>query len=204
MPRRGLIGEERRPSYNYWLTRDSHAMKKAMRTRYKYACQHISGLVYDMACGWGFGTNILADHCRYAIGIDADKEAIDFVKGYNPRANVEYHVQDLEKWMPESHCDWVVTLETIEHLKDPIGFLKRCRDIAEVGVVVSAPIGVKKPKNPFHITDVTHEMIDDTLGCGGWRNTNLEVMEHRREDKPNLPLGTVYVYQAPAHLSYSI
>lgn len=46
---------------------------------------------------------------------------------------------DLNRWDPPDKVDWVVSIETIEHLHDPARILARFKTMARFGVVVTTP-----------------------------------------------------------------
>jgi 2-polyprenyl-3-methyl-5-hydroxy-6-metoxy-1,4-benzoquinol methylase len=137
-------------------------MKQAHVHRYNEAACFVSGRVVDLACGWGMGTSILADvdMVDSVFGMDADLEAINFASRQCP--NIAFGISDFNS--PDFHVptavDWVVSLETIEHLEDPIQFVAKIKDAAAVGVVVSVPIEPTKSKNAFHLHDFTADQVD--------------------------------------------
>lgn len=105
--------------------------------RYAFAAKHCFGRVLDAACGVGYGTSVLAGHNASVLGVDQSEEAIKWASGFfnGPR----YLVSKIEE-MPHLGCfDSVVSLETIEHLKDPEKVLSRFRQICKARFIVSVP-----------------------------------------------------------------
>jgi hypothetical protein len=72
---------------------------------------------------------------------------------------------DLNTWDPVDHTDWVVSIETIEHLHKPEHFLMKAKVMARYGVVVTTP-------NPDHVDvialDPTHVSPVSIRDLGQW------------------------------------
>ncbi|HEU0081125.1 MAG TPA: class I SAM-dependent methyltransferase, partial [Candidatus Paceibacterota bacterium] len=89
--------------------------------RYEFACQFVKkgDLCGDFACGTGYGTAMLADKGKGALGIDIDKRVVrDVRKRYADRANVAFRHQDLLDLSLREELDAVVSFETIEHFHE--------------------------------------------------------------------------------------
>lgn len=100
--------------------------------------------VLDAACGTGYGTDLLDTVAKYAFGVDSSEEAINYARW---SYGLNFGVDDLENvGMKHPDLDLIVTFETIEHLKDPVKFLKWCKDTAPE-VIGSIPVNCK---TPFH------------------------------------------------------
>jgi hypothetical protein len=69
---------------------------------------------------------LITDNAKKCIGIDIDRESIDFIKKETEYRNV-FHgdilTDNIEK-INERNWDWVVFGEIIEHLDNPVNFLK--------------------------------------------------------------------------------
>lgn len=69
----------------------------------------------------------VADHC---IGFDIDKEAIQFIRehlGYNNVYCCNILSEDIPDVMRKEQYDYIIFGEIIEHLDDPVFFLKKIR-----------------------------------------------------------------------------
>lgn len=69
---------------------------------------------------------LITDNAKKAIGIDIDKESIEFIKSDLGYTNV-FHgdiLTDAFDIIKESNWDYVVMGEMVEHLNDPVNFLK--------------------------------------------------------------------------------
>jgi len=144
-------------NFNHWERADTDANKEVLLKRYRVAAQCVSGTVFDLACGYGVGSSILAaqDSVDTVVGVDHDDQAVTFARAMQiPKC--EFNVADLDLWGPTTgvfiagDCDWVVSFETIEHLATPKLFVDACKRIAQVGMCVSVPIVNTVGNNPHH------------------------------------------------------
>ena len=110
------------PAENYWFQR--HLVV------YRWIADRCGGLdVVDMACGEGYGTDVLASRAARVTGVDANPEAHEHAKAKYTRPGVRF-VRDLIDSYSEP-CDAVVFLQTIEHLEDPAAALRHFRQMAK-------------------------------------------------------------------------
>ena len=129
--------------------------------RYDFASTHLKGdVVVDIACGCGYGTALMAEAHpdKQFIGVDIDPEAIDYASQYYKFPNLEYICSSAEEFSPEQLCDTIVSLETIEHLIDPRGFVETILNkllIVGGNVIASVPVTPTIDGNPHHLHDFT-------------------------------------------------
>jgi 2-polyprenyl-3-methyl-5-hydroxy-6-metoxy-1,4-benzoquinol methylase len=141
------------PAENYWYRR--HLVV------YRWIAQRCAGLdVVDMACGEGYGTNVLASSARRVTGVDANPEAHEHARLKYTRPGVSF-VRDLVERYDEQ-CDAVVFLQTIEHVQEPLKILEHFRSLLRPGgvayvstpnVLTLAPPGAEKSGNPWHVKE---------------------------------------------------
>ena len=148
---------------NYWLGRigPNDTGRQLFERRYGVACQFARGAVVDAACGYGTGTDVLGqmNDVTSALGLDLDASAIRTANMHSCAAN--YNVCDLQhEHLEIPACDWVVTLETVEHLPDHLFFLRRVKEAARQGIVLSTPIVPDLHKRPGNFHSFTPEEID--------------------------------------------
>src|SRR5947207_4954263 len=97
------------PEENYWFRR--HLVV------YRWIAERVAGLdVVDMACGEGYGADVLAGAARSVVGVDANPEAHAHAAARYPRENLRFARDLVERFAPEERCDAVSFLQTIEHL----------------------------------------------------------------------------------------
>lgn len=100
--------------------------------------------VLDIACGGGYGSDLLAQKLKYVIGIDISEEAVMYSSKKYIRDNLHFLVGDVSN-IPLDDCsvDGIVSFETIEHVDEQmqIEFLKESKRILrDDGIfVVSCP-----------------------------------------------------------------
>jgi 2-polyprenyl-3-methyl-5-hydroxy-6-metoxy-1,4-benzoquinol methylase len=133
------------------------------RARYYWALQHINprALVLDAACGNGYGSRILAAGGARVVGVDIADDAIAFAKYHFGGEDIAFSVGRLDDGSTLARIgdeygpfDAVVSLETIEHLEDPHGFLSSAFSLLRPGgrLFCSTPNAETMPidKVPFH------------------------------------------------------
>jgi SAM-dependent methyltransferase len=145
------------PAENYWYRR--HLIV------YEWIAERCGGLdVVDMACGEGYGTDVLARSARGVIGVDANPEAYEHARARYSRPGVRFERDLIETF--EEPCDALVFLQTIEHVTDPEAVLRRFRSLLRPGgtayvstpnVLTLAPPGAAKSDNPWHVREYRPE-----------------------------------------------
>ena len=110
------------PAENYWYRR--HLVV------YKWIAERCRGLeVVDLACGEGYGTDVLARSASRVTGVDANPDAHEHARLKYTRPGVRF-VRDLVESYDE-RCDAVVFLQTIEHVQNPGEILDHLRSRSE-------------------------------------------------------------------------
>jgi len=143
------------------------------RLRYEFVLKHFApgSRVLDLACGVGYGSDILAKAGHNVLGVDISAEAIDYAKQHYSANGAEFLVADVQN-LPFYGADVVVCFETIEHIEDPLPMLRRFRGITPK-LIASVPNEDIFPyKNyKFHHRHYTKTQITDELAKTGWGNT---------------------------------
>jgi SAM-dependent methyltransferase len=139
------------PEENYWYRR--HLIV------YEWIAERVAGRrVIDMACGEGYGSDLLATSAESVVGVDANPEAHEHARLRYVRPNLRFE-RDLVESFSEP-CDAVVFLQTIEHVEDPGAILDHFRSMLEPGgvayvstpnLLTLAPPGAEKSDNPWHV-----------------------------------------------------
>jgi SAM-dependent methyltransferase len=156
VPPLSLTGERTLPDVpeeNYWFRRHLAV--------YRWIAERCRGLdVVDMACGEGYGTDVLASRAARVTGVDANPEAHEHARLKYTRPGVRF-VRDLVDGYSEP-CDAVVFLQTIEHVTEPERVLEHFRGMLRPGgmafvstpnVLTLAPEGAEKSGNPWHVKE---------------------------------------------------
>ena len=161
MPPLELTGERTLPDVpeeNYWFQR--HLVV------YRWVAERCAGLdVVDMACGEGYGTDLLAARAARVTGVDANPQAYEHARAKYTRPGVRF-VRELVETYSEP-CDAVVFLQTIEHLQDPGAVLTHFKQMAPTvyvstpNVLTLAPEGAEKSGNPWHVREYRPQQFWD-------------------------------------------
>lgn len=126
--------------------------------RYTLALQYADGKrVVDAACGSGYGTHLLGQVAQEVVGWDIDQKTIDYAREQYGRKNTAFYVANLEH-LPslsliggQKTYDTLVCFETLEHLQDPQGFLRRMKSHVKGHIVASVPLNEPDGFNEHHV-----------------------------------------------------
>jgi SAM-dependent methyltransferase len=140
------------PEENYWYRRHLAV--------YQWIAERVAGLrVVDLACGEGYGADVLARTAADVVGVDANPDAYEHARLRYRRANLRFERGLVEQF--DSECDAIVFLQTIEHVEEPGSLLERMAASATVAYVSTpnrltlAPPGADKSGNPWHLREYT-------------------------------------------------
>jgi len=156
VPPLALTGERTLPDVpeeNYWFQR--HLVV------YEFIARAVSGRrVIDMACGEGYGADLLAKHAASVVGVDANPEAHDHARLRYRRTNLRFARALVEEF--DEPADDVVFLQTIEHVQNPGEILEHFKGlvgpagtvyVSTPNLLTLAPAGAAKSENPWHIRE---------------------------------------------------
>ncbi|MFZ0041427.1 MAG: class I SAM-dependent methyltransferase [Solirubrobacteraceae bacterium] len=143
------------PAENYWYRRHLAV--------YEWIGARVIGRrVLDMACGEGYGSEVLWRSAQSVVGVDANPDAYEHARLRYTRQNLSFERGMIETWGEPNSFDAVVFLQTIEHVQDPVAVLEHLRSLlTEDGVLyvstpnllTLAPPGAPKSDNPWHIKE---------------------------------------------------
>ena len=138
------------PAENYWFRR--HLVV------YEWIARRCAGLkVVDMACGEGYGSDVLASQAREVTGVDANPDAYEHARLKYTRPGVRFVRNMIE--LHNEACDAVVFLQTIEHVPEPKEVLRHFKEMAGTvyvstpNLLTLAPPGAEKSGNPWHLRE---------------------------------------------------
>jgi SAM-dependent methyltransferase len=120
--------------------------------RYEFALAHIASTeeIIDIACGTGWGTEILAKSCKAAMGVDISETAIQYARRKRKGSNLRFICSDFFDF--NSTADTVISFETIEHLKriEVQDILSKLLSLTRSKIVGSVPYNELPGNNPHH------------------------------------------------------
>lgn len=136
--------------------------------RYNIAKKYCKGkTVLDISCAEGYGTKLLQKWgAKKVVGLDISKETIDIARKNFGEKNIEFVNHDAMDLSCFKNClfDLVVSFETIEHLQDPLNFLKEIKRVAKKNAkfIITCPNDYayypdESQFNPYHIKKYTFE-----------------------------------------------
>jgi len=145
------------PEENYWFRR--HLVV------YEWIAARAHGRrVVDLACGEGYGSDVLARTAASVVGVDANPDAYEHARLKYTRPGLRFERDMIETWKGDVDC--VVFLQTIEHVQDPDAVLERIRGLIGPGgvayvstpnVLTLAPEGQERSGNPWHVREYKPE-----------------------------------------------
>ncbi|HEY1507996.1 MAG TPA: class I SAM-dependent methyltransferase [Solirubrobacteraceae bacterium] len=143
------------PAENYWYRR--HLVV------YEWIGARVLGQrVLDMACGEGYGSEVLSRSAASVLGVDGNPDAHEHARLRYVRQNLRFEWGAVESYGEPDSLDAVVFLQTIEHVQDPEAVLRHFRSLLSDGgtayvstpnVLTLAPEGAAKSSNPWHLRE---------------------------------------------------
>lgn len=141
--------------------------------RYRAVESLIAGkIVADVACGEGYGSDLMAKYAENVVGVDISIDAVLHAKKTYQKNNLSFICAPGQKTNIESHSiDVVISFETIEHHDQHDAMLVEIKRILKPGgiLIMSSPdkyectdkTGVK---NPHHVKELYKEEFEKLIG----------------------------------------
>lgn len=127
--------------------------------------------VLDLACGEGYGSNMLAKTAATVIGVDIDEASIIHAQKKYQRGNLSFQQGRCENIpLPNHSVDIVVSFETIEHTDKQEEMLAEIKRVLIPGgiLIISSPDKREYSESPnhynkFHVKELYAEEFYDLL-----------------------------------------
>jgi GT2 family glycosyltransferase/SAM-dependent methyltransferase len=142
--------------------------------------------VLDIACGEGYGTNILATSATYVTGVDISSTVVAHAQRKYTGQNLSFKVGSCSKIpLAKASVDFVVSFETLEHHNEHQEMLTEIKRVLTPGgvLIISSPdkyeySDVPNFKNEYHVKELYLNEFNDLL-----RNhfRNVEIIGQRIE-----------------------
>jgi len=170
--------------------------------------------VADMGCGYGYFTTLLSQYTDSIDGFDIDLNAINYAKESLSRltepAKINFfHFDGYNTQVKSETYDAVVSFEVIEHVTEPLTYLKECYRILKSGgrFYLSTPNGLIANKNDCiikyhsrsHLTEFFPSELYTMLTGQGFlvekifRKINNQSDEHRYPNKNLLRRFKIFI-----------
>jgi SAM-dependent methyltransferase len=130
---------------------------------YRFAQARAAGrTVLDVGCGEGYGAAMLADVAVRVVGVDrGEAVAVAASRYLSPR--LTFRTEDIERpGVAEDTFDLVLSFQVIEHVVDPVGFLRALAARVAPGgeLVVTTPNRLMSvSENPYHLREWTPDEL---------------------------------------------
>jgi ubiquinone/menaquinone biosynthesis C-methylase UbiE len=181
--------------------------------RYNEALLYINpdDIVLDIACGTGFGTDIIAGKTRgKVIGGDIAAEAIEECRQHWKKSNLEFRVLDGTKLdFTDNYFNKIVSFETIEHTTQYHEMVAEFARVLKPGgqLILSTPNrNISSPDgiigNPFHTQEFLYEELKQILEAS-FPVVNLTGQRYMRYDKKSFRRNAGKIFEK-LFLSFAI
>lgn len=170
--------------------------------RYNFAADFCKGRVLDIACGVGYGSEIILSKndnnkiCEL-LGIDICMDSIDYAKEHYNFSNTFYYKDNaLDPCLHEKYgtFDSILSFETIEHFKEDEQFIKNLYNLLKPNgtLIISTPFGRGKGEPcscPYHVYQYKEKEFLEVLSL--FKNIT---MYHQIDDTIEIPLNNKKYY----------
>ncbi len=127
--------------------------------------------VLDIACGEGYGSNLLAEVANSVIGVDISPETIDHAQSIYQKKNLDFKVGSCAQIpLADASVDLVVSFETIEHHNEHEQMMREIKRTLRPGglLILSTPnkreyTDASGQRNQFHVKELYREDLEKLL-----------------------------------------
>jgi len=161
-------------------------------SRYEFAKKYVAGArVLDIACGVGYGSQILNGLYKTYTGVDINEEEIKFAQKNYARDNAKFILGNICNFNDVPY-DVIISFETIEHVRCyKTALLNLYSNLKQNGVlIISSPNRIvtspeaksinDKPANKFHTQEFTPAELIKELTIVGFDYNNIFLFGQRQ------------------------
>ncbi len=158
--------------------------KNIFNYRYEFFAENVSpeDVVIDIGCGTGLILNKIASYIKEGYGIDSDPKLVRHWKMSQRDGNVKFVQADLRKFdftgfFREAGYNVCILSHLLEHIEDPVAFLKRINASRLLICVPSQEnwrtqlliyLGLPYLSDTTHFREYTRAMLKDELVRAGY------------------------------------
>lgn len=140
--------------------------------RYLFAVEYVKDkVVLDIACGEGYGADILGRVATRVYGVDIDKSVIEHASSNYPAENLEFKTGDCKNIpLEDATVDVIISFETIEHHDYHEEMLSEFKRVMKDGgiLIISSPDKLEYSdltgnSNPYHVKELYRAEFETLL-----------------------------------------
>lgn len=144
--------------------------------RYRFASRFAGGKVLDIACGVGYGSDILLkgknqEFIQRIVGVDIDEESIRYAQenyAYDKATYFKMNALSPDLVDKLGQFDTIISFETVEHLEEDSVFIDNLFRLLKPNgkLIISTPFGRGRGipcSNPFHVHQYREEEFLELL-----------------------------------------
>lgn len=150
--------------------------------RYAIAKQYtLDKVVLDIACGEGYGTNLMSENAKFVYGVDIDSETITNAQIKYVKSNLSFQTGSADNIpIQDASIDVVVSYETIEHHDKHDEMMLEIRRVLKPNgvLIISTPDKLfytdkRNYINEFHVKELYKNEFFDLIGT---KFTNIQIL----------------------------
>lgn len=131
--------------------------------RYAFSIAYANDkIVLDVACGEGYGSNLLSKHAKQVHGVDISENTINHAINKYKNNNLNFHIGSVTNLpFEDGTFDLVISFETIEHITEHDAMMLEIKRVLKGDglLIISTPdkyfySDIKSYKNPFHAKEL--------------------------------------------------
>jgi ubiquinone/menaquinone biosynthesis C-methylase UbiE len=173
---------------------DNKLLQAEHHHRYLWASKYAQGNICDLACGYGYGAAVLSKNQKITdyVGMDASAEAIEQAnRRFSSEGRRYILASATEIPLGNQSVDTVISLETLEHLKNPSSAILEFKRILKPNGLLVGSVPSKYfddlaesvyGKNPHHVTRFEYgdlvRLLNDSFSNVRIYYSALEVVTH--------------------------
>lgn len=136
------------------------------------------GSALEIGCGDGGFTALLSRQVERVVALDVSRPSLRALEARR-LANVEPRAALVELFSTSERFQWIVLSEVLEHLREPLGTVRRCLGWLAPGgrLLITTPKG--RWESVEHLHDFTMESLCALLARAGARDLRVSVIADR-------------------------
>jgi 2-polyprenyl-3-methyl-5-hydroxy-6-metoxy-1,4-benzoquinol methylase len=139
---------------------------------YRYALPFmVDKEVLEVGCNWGYGSHLFAHAARRIVGLDVNREFVNYGNSRFAQNNLDLMVHDVNEPLPfsDESFDVVFSSEVIEHIANYLGCLREMQRVlrSDGVLILKTPNLAYAPRwhalNPYHLKVFRPSELEELL-----------------------------------------